>query len=288
MISIIVCSIDNLWFDKFSKILENTIGVNFQILKIDNKIEKLSIAAAYNKAAQEAIFEIFVFVHEDVIFHTKNWGKNLLNHFEKLDRPGVLGVAGSNYFPISPCDWWIPDSNLRFMNFMDNHKHGEIGKGILRVSNEGKVSKVILLDGMFLAIKKEVFFDLKFDEELLGFHGYDTSICLRSSNKHQNYFIPDILIEHFSPGNPNQIWMLNTIKVFEKKPVTIKKKDFKKEIEEKSYHLFLNNLNKFGIDRKFKVKKSLNVLHRIMSTFFSMKCLYLWGLFQVKFLLFKK
>ncbi|WP_073573655.1 glycosyltransferase [Algoriphagus zhangzhouensis] len=253
MISVIVCSIDDFWFEKFSKSLKETIGIEYQLIKIDNKKEKLSITKAYNKGASEAIYDILIFVHEDVVFHSQNWGVFLHGYFDNLKNPGVLGVVGSSYLPISPSDWWISDQSFIFSNYISNSKEFAGIVGSPQIKGAQVPSKVYVLDGMFLAIKKEAFEGFRFDDGLEGFHGYDTDICLQVSRKFQNYFIPNIQIEHFSKGKANLVWLLNTEKAKRKilsKINRIKKEEgFSNKIELKAFHLFLGQLYKYGDNR---------------------------------------
>lgn len=211
MISIIVCSINANLFSRFSESLAKTIGVDYEVIRIENHIEKLSIAKAYNKGASQAIYDLLVFVHEDVVFHTENWGKNLLEHFKSLENPGIIGIAGNSYHPLFPSDWWVPSASFRHFNFISNKKGGKSEEGILMSSQDKLPKKVICTDGVFMAVYSNVFSNFLFDESLMGFHGYDTSISLRVSKDYVNYFVPDILIEHFSSGNyTNEFWK-NTV-----------------------------------------------------------------------------
>lgn len=284
MISVIVCSIEEHLFNRFSESLAKTIGVDYELIRIENQKEKLPIAKAYNKGASQASFDFLVFVHEDVVFHTDNWGGELVNRFQLLNNPGVLGIAGSNYLPISPSYWWIPDPTRRFSNYMDNHESGKIGEGKHRNSGHSNPVPVFLLDGMFLGMKKEVFKKVKFDESLEGFHGYDTSICLRSAEKFQNYFIPDILIEHFSPGKPNTTWLLNTVKSYSQKEKIPYQNEIDSKLEIKSYHLFLNHLRKFGPTWSFQSKQSLIYLKKLNAKVFSFQSWFIWLWFELRFL----
>lgn len=280
MISIVVSSINDQHYQRFTNSLNDTIGVEFEVIKVDNSIKKLSIAQAYNKGAKSARYDILLFVHEDIVFHTVNWGKCLLNHFNRLVNPGLLGLAGSSYLPISPSDWWVPDSNFRHFHYMENHSGGEIGSGVLRLSDSLQTQKVFVLDGVFLCMSKIIFNKFVFDEELEGFHGYDTSISLRIGLVHTNYFISDILIEHFSSGKPNTLWLMNTIKAYK----SIKNNNLKninKKIEEKSFRIFLSQLKKYGPDFNYKFNESILILKKIFNKFFSLKILFLWGCFQI-------
>lgn len=290
MISLIVCSKNPYYFEQFVKSVINTVGEDFEIIKIDNLVEKLSIAQAYNKGASRAKFSILVFVHEDVIFHTHNWGKLLIEYFKKLYNPGVLGIAGASYLPISPSDWWISDKRYLNMNFISNTKSGKVGEGKLKSTKVQEPIKVFALDGMFLSAEKSVWKEFQFDESLDGFHGYDTSICYRISQKFQNYFIPCILIEHFSKGYPNHTWLKNTIRsnrsiiyfILSKKTNNL----IDKRVEIKVYHLFLEQLIKYGNNYLFVLRNSSFYLLKLNSCFFSGKSFLLWSYFQ--FVYFRK
>jgi len=284
VISVIVCSIDENLFKRFSASLASSIGVGYEIVRIENQKDKLSIAKAYNKGAERASYDFLVFVHEDVVFHSDDWGQGLLSRFKSLVNPGVLGIAGSNYLPISPSYWWIPDAARRFCNYMDNHESGKVGEGKLRSSGHTIPISVFLLDGMFLAIEKSVFNKIKFDESLEGFHGYDTSICLRSAIEFQNYFIPDILIEHFSPGKPNATWLLNTVDSYSQKEIISKKDKIDRQLEIKSFHLFLNHLRKFAPSWAYQRKQSLTYLKKLSGEFVSIRAWCFWVWFELRFL----
>lgn len=269
MISLIVCSVSELLFEQFSLSVANSIGVEFELVRVENQFSQRSISMAYNYGSFQAKSEILVFVHEDVIFHTNNWGKILIDYFDTLQNPGVLGVAGSSYLPISPSDWWVSDQQYVHTNFLSNTKGGACVGGVLNRVGEQEPKKVFSLDGMFLAMKKSVWEEFPFNESLEGFHGYDTSICYRVSQKYQNYFVPGILLEHFSKGYPNEIWLKNTISANEfVLPFILESKKngvFDNSLEIKSYRLFLRQLMKFSPSTSYS---------------FSKACYYLWQVFK--------
>lgn len=250
MISIIVCSINSKLLSEFTNSIKLTIGVPYEIISVDNLMLEYSIFKAYNYGVSLSKFDTFVFVHEDVIFHSKNWGEILLNSFETLSNPGVIGIAGSSYLPISPSDWWLSDSKYLYSNFLSNDKIENVEGGTLWQLGNQEPQPVFALDGMFLAMKKSVWLEFPFDESMEGFHGYDTSMCYRVSQKFQNYFVPDILIEHFSKGYPNQLWLRNTIQANQSVlPFIFKLRErgiLDRKLEQKAYHLFLGQLLKYG------------------------------------------
>lgn len=289
MISVIVVFSNPIFIDQFEKNIGRTIGVSHEIIKINNRYENYSIAQAYNLGANLAKFPLLIFAHEDILCHSTGWGHLLVNYFEMLKDPGVLGVAGSSYLPISPSDWWLSDSTYLYANFLSNDKMGKEGDGILKQWGNQKPQPVISLDGMFLAMKKLVWFEFPFDESLDGFHGYDTSICFRVSQKYQNYFVPGILLEHFSKGYPNKTWLINTAQAKDSIQPFIEKisknQILDKGLEIKTYHLFLNQLKKFSDSWTYSFKYSLFYLLKLNQTFFSIKSWFLWLVFQSVFLI---
>jgi glycosyltransferase involved in cell wall biosynthesis len=72
MISIIICS-RNLGIDpKLSTNITSTIGCEYELIVIDNSQNKYSIFQAYNIGIEKSTSEIICFVHEDVLFHSKD------------------------------------------------------------------------------------------------------------------------------------------------------------------------------------------------------------------------
>lgn len=288
MISIVVCSICSSKIELLLNSIDKTANVEYEVIIFENSIDKFSIAKVYNQGALNAKFPYLVFVHEDVVFQTKGWGETLLHFFNILPNPGVLGIAGSSYLPISPSDWWVSKKEYLHMNFYSNSKGGQIGEGVLKRNGVQMPQRVYAIDGMFLAMKKVVWEEFTFDESLSGFHGYDTSICYRISQKYQNYFIPDILIEHFSKGYPNEIWLLNTISANKSILRFIlenhQNREINEKIEVKSFQLFLGQLRKYYSSYIGSVKFSSYYLFKLNSCFISLRSFWVWFYFQILYL----
>jgi len=73
MISVVVCSVNKLARAGFAEQLGRTIGTDYELILIENDVERLPITAAYNQAAGKARYPLLCFVHEDVTFHTASW-----------------------------------------------------------------------------------------------------------------------------------------------------------------------------------------------------------------------
>ena len=197
MISIIICSINNLLLEKCKLNFIQTIGVDYEFIEINNLKEKLSLSDAYNKAALVSKFNVLLFIHEDVEFIKPHWGKKLINILKKKEI-GVVGVAGSTYLSIVPSGWYMPDDSL---NKVYIHQGFKYKTAPIRFDNQGEdLTPVYLLDGVFLAMRKEIWEEFPFNENLEGFHAYDVDICQRVSSKYQNIFTNQIEILHHSEG----------------------------------------------------------------------------------------
>ena len=210
MISIIISSYQPEYFAALEKNIAATVGVPYEIIKIDNP-GLMGICSAYNTGAKQAKFENLLFIHEDILFHTQNWGEKLINHLEDPET-GIIGLAGSDYVPVAPSGWFVKGHS--YIHLLQNNK-SHTQPELINATTQNKQS-VFALDGVFLAMKKEKFEDFRFDEKIAGFHAYDLDISLRFAKKYQNYVIGDILIEHFSNGNPDKAFFEENILVRKK------------------------------------------------------------------------
>ena len=210
MISIIISSYQPEYFAALEKNIAETVGVPYEIIKIDNP-GLMGICSAYNTGAKNAKFENFLFIHEDILFHTQNWGEKLINHL-KDPETGVVGVGGSDYVPMAPSGWYVKDHS--YIHLLQNDKSHNQPEPI-KSTTQNKQS-VFALDGVFLALQKEKFDDFRFDDKIGGFHAYDLDLSLRFARKYKNYVIGDILIEHLSSGNPDKAFFEENIWVRKK------------------------------------------------------------------------
>lgn len=233
MISIIISSYLPTYFSALENNIATTIGVPYEIIKIDNP-GLMGICKAYNKGAEKAKYDYLLFIHEDILFHTNKWGEKLATHLIK-PKTGIIGVAGSSYVPVAPCSWTVSEK-YNFINILQGNKQNTEAYVIQRTPEN--INPVYALDGVFLGVTKENFVNSKFDDELTGFHGYDLDFTLRMSNKFQNYVVDDILIQHFSPGNRDKNWLNANIKIKEKIGSDFQKK-IDSKTEEKVFSSFL-------------------------------------------------
>jgi hypothetical protein len=182
--------------------IKETIGVESNIVCYPN-FNKYSLPQIYNKAIDHhhRYSPYFVFIHNDLVFKTKDWGKILLRKFN-IGRHGIIGVAGTTYLAESGVWWEDKKSMCGTVEHTDSvnvwvSKYGQSFVGI---------KDVVVVDGLFIAVNVDDIIH-RFDEDFQGFHMYDISFCV------PNYLdgidigvINDIRILHKSVGMTNHDW----------------------------------------------------------------------------------
>lgn len=169
----------------------------------------ISLTKIYNEILDESQFDIVVLCHDDIYFEKNYWGKRLTEHFDKKDGWGILGVAGTTFYPSSG-RWWEINSEMVGQVW---HEHD--GKKWLSEYNKpfgGRVIETVIVDGLFISLKKSKI-QKRFNEEVEGFHFYDTTFCF------DNFLsgvkigtISNVNITHKSIGMTNEEWEKNRLK----------------------------------------------------------------------------
>jgi glycosyltransferase involved in cell wall biosynthesis len=207
----------------FSEYIKKTCGIkNVQVIEVENP-GLFSLSEAYNKILDKSENEIVVFTHDDILFEKEYWGKRILEHFEKKPEYGILGVAGTTFYPSSG-RWWDIQGEMIGQVY---HQHQ--GKKWLSEYNKPFGSRIIdsvIVDGLFFAIKKSNIKE-RFDETVNGFHFYDTTFCIKNFLSGVKIgTISNVPLTHLSIGMTNEQWELNRqlfVKKFDGKlPIKIK------------------------------------------------------------------
>ena len=215
MLSIIICSRYKVLPELLVKNIEETVNVDYEIIHIDNSDNKYSIFTAYNLGVIRSKYSYLCFLHEDVFFHKPQWGGKIIAHLQ-VPNVGVCGLAGRDFLTNVPTSW---RQNMPSVNIIQSDKIGiKRTRRKFKPANYEYVRRaVVMLDGVMLCAKRELMESIHFDENLLGFHGYDFDICIQSALKgFDNYVMYDILLEHYSRGTPDATYYRSLIKVFKK------------------------------------------------------------------------
>ncbi|HVS93965.1 MAG TPA: glycosyltransferase [Mucilaginibacter sp.] len=261
MISIIVCSINDELFDQLSLSIVETIGLPFEIIRVDNKQNTHGICEAYNQGASNAKFPYLCFVHEDVIFKSKNWGIESVSFFQDNKDAGAIGVAGSKYKSLSPSTWNQRMYNVNCVNIIQHYdKSGIGGHESINRPEDSAYNEVKVLDGVLLFTKKSIWKDNIFDSvSFPGFHGYDIDYSISVGRNHKLYVSYNLLIEHFSSGSLSKEWIDSAIQISKKWREILPIGDLSpkqiKAIEwtQKTYFILVMNIFNFTISDILKV-----------------------------------
>ena len=214
MLSIIISSYQPHYYIALEKNIADTIGIPYEIIKIDNN-GIMGICEAYNRGAEKAQYDFLLFLHEDVLFETKDWGLILTQLLSKKSI-GCVGLAGGDYVSTYPLPWW-QNKERRFFHLNQISTNEE--KKINRLTEH---KNVIFLDGVFIACRRNIFLETRFSDYLQGFHGYDMDFSWRASQTHQNIVSHEITLTHFSAGHPNIEWFKSLILIWEQSKIAPK------------------------------------------------------------------
>jgi GT2 family glycosyltransferase len=160
-----------------------------------------SLAEAYNRGLEASDGEIVIFSHDDIDILAADFSRRLLSHFESHD---VLGVIGGTQ--VSGPSWsWSGHPHLRGWI---THRSRDDGWYAAALVPQAVTGDAVLLDGVFIAARRAVLDDIKFDEETFdGFHCYDIDWSYRAWQSGYRIGVAgDLLLVHESRGSYDSNW----------------------------------------------------------------------------------
>lgn len=205
MISIIICNKNRTLDIRLEKNLSETIGVDHEIITIDNSRGQYSIFQAYNEGVRRAKGDILCFMHNDILFRSNNWGATTEAIFASTHKMGALGIAGGHFLPDYPCSW-STCKTTSYHVWQAKYDNSAIEYGCSDYTKGKRLVEVASIDGLWMCIRRELFDSILFDDKFFsGFHCYDSDICMQIlSIGYSIYVTFDINIEHYSNGSCNQ------------------------------------------------------------------------------------
>lgn len=211
MISIIVSSIDPAKSLDFRRNIAQTIGVDYELFIHDNRETKWGLCKLYNHYAAQSHFDILCFMHEDILFHTSDWGMEVIRFFGSHPQAGVLGFAGSIIKTEYTTGWGSYRDTTR-EHVIQHFSNGKIRK-LYANPNKEDYSPVVLIDGLAMITTKAVWHEHPFDEVIFQrFHSYDLDFSMQVAENYTNYVCHTIDVEHFSNGSYSSEWFTESKK----------------------------------------------------------------------------
>jgi hypothetical protein len=175
--------------DRSIRSIRKTIGLDFEILS-SFQSSQFGLSKIYNELALQAKYDNIIFMHDDLFFESLNWGNRVINILNNHSI-GLVGLMGSIFKSKHTSIWTACDSSL-YRNSTTSTFHD--------------FSEVAIVDGCFLAMRKNVFQSHRFDENLLGFHGYDLDISLNIIRRLKVVIANNIIFSHLSNGCKSKNW----------------------------------------------------------------------------------
>ena len=172
-------------------------------LDIDVKllINEKSIFEAYEKGFKSLNADdddIVIFCHDDIdIITSPEEFKEELVRATGVKNAGFVGVAGAAKLS-KQCVWWQPENKLRGFSF-----HGPSRSEMYPTYFGRLQAKVLVLDGLFLAVKAKVLKNISMKKPA-QFKGewdfYDLEYTLRAYEAGYDNWVVPIILRHESPG----------------------------------------------------------------------------------------
>lgn len=212
MISIIICSTHHDIDEGLKDNIKTTIGdgVDYEIVCIDNSGNRYSIFSAYDEGVKRAKGDYLCFMHEDVTFHSADWGGKCERQLKENPRIGMLGVLGGYYMSRLSCNW-VSSGIIRgqLIQGYVKGKHNEVRYSHTDYNHYG--NDVVAIDGLWMFIRRNLFgkyinWDTK---NYSGFHFYDTDMSMQIVQSGYKIAIADIMVEHKSTGCFNRAFWDN-------------------------------------------------------------------------------
>lgn len=193
--------------DAFIEHIKETCGCNIHVYFIHNP-EGVPLSKIYADMLESKDIKenIVIFIHDDIEFLRKGWGREIMRLFNENKEYGIIGVAGSAQFDEGGA-WWNYDK--KFGQVL----HRNEGKSWLTAFSpllNKDLQEVVVIDGLFIAVHKKRI-SSNFDRTIGGFDFYDIAFCLANffDKKTKIGVTTNIRLAHNSIGKLKDTWYTN-------------------------------------------------------------------------------
>lgn len=212
MISIIFCSIDQIKAEKTRRQYLDMLGEELhEIIVIENA---RSLSEAYNRGLNQAKGDIIILSHDDIEFlQPSAWLSKIKSHLDSFD---LIGLAGTTKL-IGPA-WAQAGPPNTFGQVAEINSEGEPYRVLIFGTPLSVVPDIQAVDGLFMALKKDVADKVRFDENFFdGFHCYDIDFSFSVYKAGFRLGVAtDIPVLHASQGKFEEIWRMYAQRLYDK------------------------------------------------------------------------
>lgn len=190
---------------RYKRHVLRTIGLQrVEVLALHNP-QKYSLARAYNLLLAKAKHKVVCLIHDDLVFHQKNWGRNILKAFERSDY-GLLGVVGTQHLPEHGVYWEPLNHVFGQITYPQDIHRGQSKRNVTYSGAFEHILPALVVDGVLLAVYRPRF-KAHFDERIPGFHFYDVALCVQAHLQGARVgVLSDLAITHHSRGQPDNAY----------------------------------------------------------------------------------
>ena len=171
MFSVIVCSIDPVKFAQIQAHYQQLFGTEpSELIGIH---DARSLAEGYNRGIAHAKGEFIIFSHDDIEFlRPIDWLIRLKTHLSRFDMVGLAGTTRLAY------PMWVQSGPPYIFGQVAHTSGTKDWPAPYRLeiygAPAGAIYGIQAMDGLFLAMRRDVLARVKFDEKTFdGFHCYD-------------------------------------------------------------------------------------------------------------------
>lgn len=198
-VSVVICSIKPEQFARVTaRYREVFTDYDLEIIGIH---DAKSLCEGYNRGATQSRGDMLIFSHDDIDMVNGDFASRLLTHLARYD---VVGVAGTSKLIDG-------DHSLAGYPYVHGQVIHEVEKQMIYLCADFSspvAERAQAFDGLFFAVRREVWESLKFDEQTFdGFHLYDVDFTYRAYLAGFRLAIPlDLLMIHYSTGKYDRVW----------------------------------------------------------------------------------
>lgn len=197
--SIIVCSHDQRTYDQFTRSVE--------LAASDHRLQFIRIADAssmnegYRRGLDGALHDNIVLCHHDIELLVPDFFDRLAGHLQRHDLVGIAGASRMSGPAI------LFDGHPHLLGRLSQSSADKAGRILASRNPFAGLRAAAVLDGVFMACRRELLERLGFDLEVSGFHYYDVDLSHRAFVAGYRLAIaPDLALHHASLGDFNPDW----------------------------------------------------------------------------------
>jgi hypothetical protein len=201
-VSVVICSIDAAKFARVTANYRSLYGE--RELEIVGIHDARSLAEGYNRGIARSRGEVLILSHDDIEILTSDFAVRIDRHLGEFD---LIGVAGTTRLVTGK--WESAGDPYAFLLISAPVPDSTGYVTVLRGGGPLVVPQIQALDGVFMAMRRDVAVSVPFDEALFDhFHLYDLDFSFRAYQAGFALAVcRDIVLIHQSIGNFDAVWV---------------------------------------------------------------------------------